>query len=495
MTDAGGEQDSGTTLIAGGTVITLEGELSADVLIEDGVIRAIGHGLGPADRVIDVSGRLLLPGGVDEHTHYGSFGGAGFETSAGSLAGGTTTVIDFVPQQKGEGLREAARRHASAAAEQSRVDYALHSMVMDAREDVLDEVAELPQEGISSVKLFTAYKGTPYHSDDAAILRAMKAARGVGVTVMIYAENADINEFLDEELIDEGRTAPRFQAEAQPPLSEEEAVARVLKLAEVSDCPVFFVHVSTTGALDSLRRARVHGQRAAAETCTHYLVLTKEALAAPGTEGAQYVCSPPLRGPEHRQALWSALGRDELSAVGSDHCAVLGGYHAKVGGHSDFTGIPNGCPGVEYRLQLLWTYGVRAGRITPAQFVDCFASGPARNFNLPGKGCLAPGYDADLVVFDPDASDTVSVDSSWEGTDFSIYDGMHLEGRIEKVLLRGRVVVDGGEVSARPGQGRRITSEPYGATYGVAAGSRRWTGAVDATGPRARRRGGPGARR
>lgn len=194
-------------------------------------------------------------------------------------------------------------------------------------------------------------------------------------------------------------------------------------------------------------------------------MLTKDALAEPCGQGAQYVCSPPLRGEQHREALWGAMSRGELTAVGSDHCAVLGGFHAKAEGHPDFTDIPNGCPGVEYRLPLLWTYGVAAGRITPAQFVEYFAAGPARNFNLPGKGALAPGYDADVVVFDPSATDTVSADSSWEGTDFSIYDGMKLQGRIETVLLRGLPVVSDGRVMARAGQGRRGRSRVYGATY------------------------------
>ena len=393
-----------------------------------------------------------------------------FETAAKRLS---ADVINFSAKgssvSKGESLKDAARRHQEAAEQQSRVDYALHSMVMDARSEVLEEIGSLPEIGITSVKLFTAYKGTPFHSDDASILQAMKNAREVGVTIMVHAESADINEFLSDGLVDAGKTAPEYQADGQPPFSEEEAVERVLKLAEAARCPVFFVHLSTSGALEALHRARVRGQDAGAETCTHYLVLNRSALEEADGEGAVYVCSPPLRPEEHRQALWGAMARGELTAVGSDHCAVMGGHHAKVDGHPDFTDIPNGCPGVQYRLPMLWTHGVEEGRITPSQLVEYFATGPAKNFNLRDKGALEPGFYADVVIFDPTVEHTVSVDDSWEGMDFSIYDGMQLKGAVEQVLMRGVTVVSDGRVTASAGQGRRIETAVYGATYGSRA--------------------------
>ena len=323
--------------IVNGIVVTAEAMFPADVLIDGEKIAAIGLNLPEnADEIVDAAGKYILPGGVDEHTHFGSFGGLLFDTTAAAAVGGTTTIVDFAPQEPGCGITEAVERHAAKAAGNSCVDYAFHSMVMQLQEDIFDQITHLPEHGVSGVKMFTAYKGTPFYMEDESILRAMMAAKAAGLTMMVHAENADIVTIETEKLRCERKLEPIYHAYARPPIAETEAVRHVIALAKYAECPLMLMHVSTKGAMEAIRKARDGGQRVKAETCTQYLTLDTSFLAKPNFEGAKYVCVPPLRPKEHIEALWQAVANGWIDAVSSDHCAVAGGFEAKKRGIDDF---------------------------------------------------------------------------------------------------------------------------------------------------------------
>lgn len=461
-----------TTGIKNGTIITSSDLYRADILIEDEKIKAIGLGLADgSDIVIDAEGKYVFPGGIDGHTHFE--GGrdeasmTGFETSPAAIVGGTTCVVNFAPQDPSLGLLDSAHKHREEAAEGlSAVDFSLHSVVMYPKESLYEELGLLVDAGISSAKLFMAYKGTPLYSEDDVIFRMLQKSRDVGLLTMIHAENANIINELQKQLLAEGKKEPMYHAVSRPPVAEAEATYRATKLAEAAKAPVFIVHVSCSEAMEVIRDSRLKGAPIFGETCPHYLTLGVENLAKPDFEGAKYVCSPPLRETVHQDPLWSALNNGWLQVVGSDHCGIRFEGQKELG-HDNFTMIPNGCPGVESRLAVLYTYGVLTGKLSLQRMVDVFATAPAKFCGLyPRKGGLLVGEDADIVIFDPHWRGRITNATSLQGLDYTPFEGLEQVGRADKVLLRGKLSIDDGQYIGSPGQGKFIRREPFGAAYG-----------------------------
>ncbi|MBN1837686.1 MAG: dihydropyrimidinase [Spirochaetales bacterium] len=459
-------------LIKNGTVVTAVDEYQADVLVDGERISAIGKNLdGRADEVVDATGLLVLPGGVDQHTHFNfTFKTAtvrGFEHSNAALAGGTTTIVDFANQEMGKSLRESIERYnEEKAAPKAMCDYGFHGVVFDPNEALFKEIRKLPEFGVPTLKLFMAYKGMPYHCDDDSVFKALQVSKESGVTIMVHAENADVIDVLQKQCLADGKVDPIYHAVSRPPIVETEATQRAICLAEAAGAPLFVVHVTAKGAMEAIRDAYARGIPAYGETCTHYLVLETENLAKPKFEGAKYVCSPPLRSREHIDALWEAVEKDWLRCVSSDHCGFDWAKQKHLG-KGDFTSIPNGAPGLQDRLQVLWTNGVEKGRITRQRFVQLWATGPARiNGLFPRKGTLAVGSDADVLLFDPKAKGIISVRDSLHGVDFDTYEGMEYVGKPVKVYLRGSLVFDKGQFLGKEGQGKFIEGKPYGLAYG-----------------------------
>ncbi|NLS44830.1 MAG: dihydropyrimidinase [Firmicutes bacterium] len=458
-------------LIKNGTIVTAVNEYIADILVKGEKIVAIGDGLDDrADKSVDATGMYVLPGGVDQHTHFAlPFGGTltrGFETSPAAAVGGTTTVVDFVPQPQGMGLVDSVTKHIEEQAEgKAAVDYAFHSVVMDVTDSLFDEIPKLAEEGIPTMKLFMAYKGTPYMVDDSTLFKALLAAKKAGVTIMVHAENGDLIDVLQKQCIAANQVEPKYHAVSRPPGVETEATIRALNIAGVAEAPIFIVHVSTKEAMWAIRQAYAAGQPVYGETCPHYLSLDVDNLSKPDFEGAKYVCSPALRTSDHREALWQAIQNGWLQVVGSDHCG-FDWEEQKHMGRNDFTKIPNGAPGVENRLAVLWTYGVEEGKLSRQRLVDLYATSPAKfNGLFPRKGHIGIGADADLVLYDPKWKGIMTVEGSLQGVDYCSYEGMKQIGRPEKVYLRGKLIVDNGDFIGEKDQGIHLKGEPFGAAF------------------------------
>ena len=455
------------TLISGGTVVGPTGTLAAEVLVEDERIVAIaapGTQLATAfaegGRVIDASGRLVVPGGIDAPTNMElPFGGTvaadPFEPGTRAAAwGGTPTIVDFAVQRKGEALRPGLEAALAKAEGNCAIDYGFHMIVSDVNEQSCKEMDVLVDEGVTSFKLFMAYPGV-FYSTDGEILRAMQEARTSGATVMMHAENGTAIDVLVSQALSRGETAPRFHGLTRPDRLEAEATSRAIALAKVTGAPLYIVHLSTTGALEAVAQARSEGQNAFAETCPQYLFLSADDLAREGFEGAKYVCSPPLRDREHQANLWRGLRTDDLSVVSTDHCPFCFKEQKELGAE-DFSKIPNGLPGVEHRIDLTYQ-GVVAGEITLARWVEVNATTPARMFGLyPKKGVLAPGSDADIVIYDPAATQTISAATHHMNVDYSAYEGTKVTGRVDTVLSRGKVVIEAGRYVGDKGHGRYL---------------------------------------
>ena len=461
-------------LIKNGTIVTAEGERKADIYAEGESITAIGEGLQPkeGDEVIDAEGKYVLHGGVDQHVHFSfSYKGSktrGFETSNAAAVGGTTTLIEFVNQEQGRGLVETLDDYRKNDAEGiAMVDYAFHSVMTDPRDEVIEEIPKLAEAGYPTMKLFMAYKGQFFHADDDALLKALQKGKDAGVTIMVHAENADMIDVLTNQLIAEGKTAPYYHAVSRPPVVEAEATRRAIYLAELADAPLYVVHVTCKEALEELKAAYSRGQRVFGETCAHYLVLDESDLAKPGYEGAKYVCSPALRTEEHRDALWEAVDRKWLNAISSDHCGFdyAEQKHLGYGEGKSFADIPNGAPSLQNRLNILWTYGVCEGKLSPSRLVDLYATTPAKVNGLENKGQLAVGFDADIVIFDPAYEGTISYKTNLEGVDYSPFEGFAQKGRPETVFLRGQKIVEDAKYIGRKGQGKFVPGKPFGASY------------------------------
>jgi dihydropyrimidinase len=450
-------------LIRGGTVVTAEGTLAADVLIAGEKIAAViarEAGLpagGRAGQVIDATGKYVIPGGIDAHTHMempfgGTFSSDTFETGTRAAAhGGTTTIIDFAVQAKGTSLLAALDKWHEKADGNCAVDYGFHMIVSDVNDATLKEMEACIGAGVTSFKMFMAYPGV-FYATDGEILLAMQQASRTGATVMMHAENGIAIDQLVAQALAAGRTAPVHHGLTRPPELEGEATSRAIALAQVAGCPLYIVHLSAAHALEAVAEARGRGHNVFAETCPQYLYLSLDDLARPDFEGAKFVCSPPLRTPDHSAALWRGLRTNDLAVVSTDHCPFCFKEQKELG-RGDFAKIPNGIPGVEHRMDLLHQ-GVVAGEITLQRWVETCATTPARMFGLyPRKGTIAPGADADIVVYDPSARQTLSAATHHMNVDYSAYEGMEITGRAEVTISRGRVVVRDGEFAGPPGHG------------------------------------------
>ncbi|HET7235774.1 MAG TPA: dihydropyrimidinase [Actinomycetota bacterium] len=448
------------TLVKGGTVVTATETTTADVVIEDEKVAAIGTGMSvEADTVIDATGRYVMPGGVDVHTHMdlpfgGSFCSDDFETGTRAAAfGGTTTIVDFALQGTGEGLRKGLDTWHEKA-QKACTDFGFHMIVKEVNDQVLREMDELVGEGITSFKLFMAYPGV-FMLDDASIFTAMQRAASSGALIMMHAENGGPIDVLVKQYVAEGKTDPVNHGLTRPAVMEGEAVHRVFKLAELAGTPAYIVHLSSRDALNAIREARDRGLPAFAETCPQYLYLSSDDMARPGFEGAKFVCSPPLRPADHQEDLWKGLQSGDLQVVSTDH-APFNYVGQKDLGKGDFSKIPNGLPSVEDRFTLLYG-GVEAGHIGLNRFVELVATAPAKMFGLyPRKGTIAPGSDADIVVFDAKAERVLSAENQHMNVDYSCYEGRTVRGLPEVVMQRGRVLVSDGQFHGQPGWGTFI---------------------------------------
>jgi dihydropyrimidinase len=456
------------TLIVNGTVVTATDTYSADVGITDGKIAAIGQALSRdnAKRILDAMNRLVLPGGIDVHTHLDMpFGGTtsadDFETGTRAAAfGGTTTLIDFAIQYKEQSLRTAFDAWMQKASAKATTDYAFHCIITDLPQARLEEMDELVREGVPSFKLFMAYPGV-FMLDDATIFKAMRRASKVGGMICMHAENGGAIDVIVQQALAEGKTAPKYHALTRPTTAEAEATARAIALAEMAGSPVYIVHLSCNDALEKVREARDRGLPVYAETCPQYLYLSLEDMDKPGFEGAKYVFTPPLREKWHQEKLWNGLKQDHLQVVSTDHCPFCFKEQKEMG-KDDFTKIPNGGPGIEHRMSLIYSGGVAKGRFSVNRFVELVSTTPAKIFGLyPRKGTIAIGSDADLVIFDPNREHTISAATHHMRVDYSMFEGIKVKGTTDVVLSRGRVLVEGDQFHGKPGQGSFLKRATY----------------------------------
>jgi dihydropyrimidinase len=456
-------------LIKGGRVITAADDFVADVFVEGETVATIGRELDvDADRVIDAAGKYVLPGCIDPHTHLDMpFGGTvtidDFESGHTSAAfGGTTCHVDFCIQGQGQTFGEALATWHAKADGKALIDYGFHIAVTDLLSGgTLEELATLPEQGITSYKLFMAYKNV-LQVDDATLFQAMQVAAGSGALVMVHAENGDAIDVLVREALGRGETAPIHHALTRPPELEGEATNRAIQLARIAGSPLYVVHVTCKEAVDPIRRARALGWEVWGETCTQYFFKSVDDLAKPDFEGAKYVYSPPARDASNHAVLWDAVRDDALSAISTDHCAFLWDGQ-KTLGKDDFTKIPNGGPGLEDRLVMIHHFGVNEGRIGLSRMVDLLATQPAKLFGLyPRKGTIAPGADADIVIFDPAKKHAVSAASHHSKADYNLYEGTTVTGAVETTMVRGNVIVENGDLVAEPGVGQFVKRARFG---------------------------------
>ncbi len=451
-------------LIRGGTVVTATGAFRADVLIDGQTIAALldpahtGSFAGLADTSIDATGKYVMPGGIDVHTHLempfgGTFSADDFETGTRAAAwGGTTSLIDFAVQPKGASLRETLDAWHAKAEGKASIDYGFHMIISDVNEQTLKEMDILVGEGVTSFKMFMAYPGV-FYATDGEILQAMQRAASSGATIMMHAENGIAIDVLVAQALASGHTDPGWHGRTRPPELEGEATARAIRLAQVTGAPLYIVHLSAQQALAAVTEARDEGRNVFAETCPQYLYLSQDDLDAPDFEGAKYVCSPPVRPKEHWAHLWRGLRTNDLSIVSTDHCPFCFKEQKELG-RGDFSKIPNGMPGIEHRIDLLHQ-GVVDGELSLARWVEVNSTTPARMFGLyPRKGTIAPGSDADIVIYDPALRHVLSAQTHHMAVDYSAYEGREVQGGATVVLSRGEIIVSDGEWHGQAGRGR-----------------------------------------
>jgi dihydropyrimidinase len=467
-------------LIKSGTLVSHEKSFPADILVDGETIKQVGPNLdAPEAEVVDASGLLVMPGGVDPHTHFDL---EMFDTVSSddhytghkaAAFGGTTTVMDFIPQTAGSTLKKDVALWHAKADDKAAIDWGFHMNITHLDEQVEAEIPKLLDEGVATLKVFTAYNGR-LRLQDGEIFRVLRIAREHGMLTMLHAENGDVIDVLVAEALVAGHTEPIWHARTRPAWGAVEAVLRACALAAQADAPLYVVHMNTAGGVDQLGYARERGARVMGETCPQYLFFSEENLEGP--EAAKWICSPPMRTAADNAALWSALSADRLQTVGTDHCPFFFDGTAPIEyegeqiaipgkelGTDDFTKIPNGLPMVGDRLPLLWTFGVGAGRLTPEQFVAYTSTNAAKIFGLyPRKGALEPGSDADILLWDADRELTYGRVFSHHRTDYNLFEGWKLKGYPAKVFLRGQLIVDGDRWLGKRGMGKFLPRSQSG---------------------------------
>lgn len=463
------------TLVRGGRVVGSDGEFSGDVLIEGQTIAQVGTAIeASVDRVVDASGCVVMPGLIDNHTHLsmptsGTVTCDDFETgTAAAVAGGTTCIVDFAMQTDGSLLKGLEAWHAKAEG-RAHIDYGFHLAVTDANERAIAEMQDAVDAGVSTFKVFMAFKGA-FMVDDDQMLRVLRRTGETGGMLLVHAENGDAIDVLQRDALAAGNVAPRYHALTRPADTEAEATSRAIRLARWAERPLFVVHVSCAEAVGEVQRARDRGEPIFAETCVQYLLLTDEELSRPGYDGAAFICSPPLRRRADQGVLWAALGSGGLQGCSSDHCPFT--LEQKRLGIDDFTKTPNGMPTIEHRLSLMYEHGVRTGRLSLPDLVEVTSTGPARIFGLESKGRIAPGMDADLVIFDPERELHIAAATHYMASDYDPFEGWRCRGAVRTVLARGETVVEDGKVVSTPGRGRYVprTAFPPGPVVSPAEG-------------------------
>ncbi|MEK6287725.1 MAG: dihydropyrimidinase [Acidobacteriota bacterium] len=456
------------TLIKNGNIVTAVDNYHADILIEDEKIAVIGAKLDmETERTIDATGKLVIPGGIDPHTHMelpfgGTFASDDFRTGTVAAAhGGTTTIIDFAVQYHGESLIQAVDNWHKKAEGKTAIDYGFHLITTDLPDERVPEMRQLINEGVMSFKMFMAYPGV-FLVDDATIFRAMKNAGNWGGLICMHAENGIVINEIIKHALAEGKTAPKYHALTRPTKAEAEGVHRAIAIAEMADAPVYIVHLSCADALEEVREARDKGLPAYAETCPQYLFLDYSLYEREDFEGAKWVMTPPLREKWNQDKLWQGLQGNDLQVISTDHCPFC--MKEKELGRDDFTKIPNGGPGVEHRMSLIYNGGVAGGKIGLNRFVELTSTSAAKLFGLfPRKGTIAVGSDADIVIFDPNDEMTISAATHHMNVDYSAYEGMKVKGVTKTVLSRGKVVIDEGKYVGSPGDGQFLKRSMFGA--------------------------------
>jgi dihydropyrimidinase len=442
------------------------------VLIEGARIKEVRGGIPTeaAEKIIDAAGMYVIPGGIDAHTHLDMpFGGTtssdDFETGTRAAAfGGTTSLVDFAIQARGTRMRDALDTWRKKAEGRASIDYGLHMIVTDLGTSGLEDMDEMVNEGVASFKLFMAYPNV-LMVDDATIFKALARTARNGALVCMHAENGSVIDVIVAKALAEGKTAPVYHALTRPTLAEAEAVHRAIAMAEIAGAPVYIVHLSSEDALNQVREARDRGVPAFAETCPQYLLLSIEELERPNFEGAKYVFTPPLRTKENLPRLWDGLKDDHLQVVSTDHCPFCF-KDQKTLGKDDFTKIPNGGPGIENRLQLIYHHGVNAGKLSLNRFVEITSTAPARIFGMyPQKGEIAPGSDADIVIWDPQAPYTISSKTHHMRVDYSMFEGYQVQGNARTVISRGEAIVEGGVFLGKAGRGNYLRRQARGGAW------------------------------
>src|SRR5262245_44780300 len=459
------------TLIRNGHIVTAVDSYVADILIDGSTISAIGKNLAAIvtspDRTIDASGKLVIPGGIDPHTHMdlpfgGTFSSDDFETGTRAAAfGGTTTIIDFAVQYHGQGLNQALDVWFAKAEGKATIDYGFHLIVTDLPDQRIPELKGLIDQGVSSFKLFMAYPGV-FLVDDGTIFKAMTAAGERGGLICMHAENGVVIDVLVKRALAEGKTGPKYHALTRPTRAEAEGVHRAIAISEMANAPVYIVHLSCYDALKEVQNARDLGLPAYAETCPQYLFLDHSYYELDGFEGAKWVMTPPLRDKSNQERLWGGLRGNNLQVISTDHCPFCFKEQKELG-REDFSKIPNGGPGVEHRMSLIFDGGVVQQRISLNRFVELTSTAAAKIFGLfPRKGTIAVGSDADIVIFNPEREQTISSATHHMRVDYSAYEGRKMKGVSEVVLSRGNVIVENGEFFGKPGAGRFLKRHSSG---------------------------------
>ena len=454
------------TVIRNGRIVTAVDDYNADILIDGEQIAMIARSIDvQADRIIDAKGRLVIPGGIDPHTHMElPFGGtsASDDFNTGTVAaahGGTTTIIDFAVQYKGQSLNQAIDAWFQKAEGKTSIDYGFHLICTDLPDERLPELKSMIDQGVTSFKLFMAYPGV-FLVDDGTIYKAMVAAGENGGLICMHAENGVVIDVLVKRALAAGHTAPKYHALTRPTRAEAEGVHRAIALADMARTPVYIVHLSSSDALEEVTRARDLGVPAFAETCPQYLFLDYSVYEQKGFEGAKYVMTPPIREKWNQDKLWRGLQFNDLQVVSTDHCPFCMKEQKELG-RDDFSKIPNGGPGVEHRMSLIYNGGVVGGRINVNRFVEIVSTASAKIFGLfPKKGTIAVGSDADIVIFDPDEEMTISAKTHHMNVDYSAYEGMKVRGVTKTVLSRGQLVIDEGKYVGRAGSGKFLQRGP-----------------------------------